>query len=135
MGRQPKTSRTETTLAKRAQVWTRYLDSHKYASISRLEGVPYSTVRDIIQYQLESGDETFKSKLRSGGLKKTSIRDGRKLVRYTIQYPRTTLDSLAILSKSGHKLHRNTVYRILKSFGKAKYKPRMKLYLKTKHRQ
>ena len=135
MGRMAKTNRLETTVGQRAQVWTRYLDGHSYASISRLEGVPYSTVRDIIQRRIDSGDSSYKSKPRNGATKKTSDRDNRALVRYAIENPKDTLVALGSPSKSSVKLHRNTVREILKSYGKSKHKPRTKPYLKQEHRE
>ena len=130
----PKTSRTETSVVQRAQVWTRYLEGHTYASISRTEGVPYSTVRDIIQKRLDSSDSTFKSKARSGRPKKTTIRDERVLIRYTLEYTSDTLKVLAMPSKSSRQLHYNTVRTILKSHGIKKHKPHKKPYLKPEHR-
>jgi transposase len=100
LARAPKTSRTETSVAQRAHVWTRYLEGHLYASILRAEGVPYSIVQDISQKRLDSGDSTFKSKARSGRPKKTSIRDKRALVHYALEHPQDTLNVLAMLSKS-----------------------------------
>jgi transposase len=134
MARVPKTSRTETTVAQRAHVWTRYLEGHSYASISRVERVPYATVRDIIQKRLDSSDSAFKSKPRSGRPKKTSIRDERALVRHALEHPQDTLNALATPSKSTRQLSRNTVRTILKSNGINKRKPRKKPYLKPEHR-
>ena len=130
----PKTSRTETSVVQRAQVWTKYLEGHTYASISRTEGVPYSTVLDIIQKRLDSSDSGFKSKPRSGRPKKTSIRDDRALVRHAFQNPTDTLNTLATPSKSTRQLSRNTVRTILKTQGFNKRKPRKKPYLKPEHR-
>jgi transposase len=135
MGRVPKTLRRETTVVQSAHVWTRYVEGHSKASISRVEGVPYSTVCDIIQRRIDSGDSTFKSKARTGATKKTSIRNDRALVRHAIQHPRETLSALVTPSKSSKGLHRNTVRKILKSYGKAKRKPCKKPYLKPEHRE
>jgi len=134
MARTPKTSRTETSVVQRAHIWTRYLEGHTYASISRAEGVPYSTVRDIIQKRLDSSDSTFKSQPRSGRPKKTTIRDERALVRHTLEHTSDTLKALATPSKSSRLLHYNTGRKILKSHGIKKRKPRKKPYLKPEHR-
>ena len=129
-----KTTRKELIPAKRSAIWTRWQDGHGYSAISRLEDTPYSIVWDIIQRKLATTDSTFESKLRSGPFKKTSARDDRALVRYAIANPRDTLHSLATPSKSGHKLGRNAVRKILKAAGKAKRKPRKKPYLKLEHK-
>jgi transposase len=134
MGRARKSDRTELTAAKRAKIWTRYCDGHGYTAISRLEKTPYSTVRSIVERTLKSGDTSFESKPRHGASKKTSDRDDRALVRHAIQNPKDTLYALATPSKSGHKLGRTTVRKILKAYGKAKRKPRKKPYLKPEHK-
>lgn len=134
MGRALKTDRTELTAAKRAQIWTRWQDGHGYTAISRLEKTPYSTVRSIIERTLESRNYSFESKPRQGALKKTSDRDDRALVRHANLNPRETLYALATPSKSGHKLGRTTVRKILKCYNKAKRKPRKKPYLKPEHK-
>ncbi|KAH9213104.1 hypothetical protein DL95DRAFT_463340 [Leptodontidium sp. 2 PMI_412] len=134
MGRNRKTDRKELTPAQRAQIWTRYLDGHRFTAISKLEETPYSTVRSIIERRLETGDSSFENKPRSGPSKKTSDRNDRALIRHANQNPRDTLYALATPSKSGHKLGRNTVRKILKAYGKAKRKPRKKPYLKPKHK-
>jgi Transposase len=129
-----KTSRKETTPVQRAHVWTRYLDGHRPATIARLEGLPDSTVRDIIQRRLETEDPSFKSKPRNLNRKITSDRDDRALLRHALKHPKDTLHALGSPSKSTHKLGRNTVQKILKAYGKAKRKPRKKPYLKPKHK-
>lgn len=134
MGRAPKSDRVELTPAKRAQIWTRYLDGHGFTTISRLEKTPYSTVRSIIERRLETGDTSFETRPGRGRSKKTSDRDDRALLRHANQHPRDTLHALATPSKSGHKLGRNTVRKILKAYGKAKRKPRKKPYLKLEHK-
>lgn len=45
-----------------------------------------------------------------------------------------TLKSLATPSKSGHQLNHHTIAKILKSFGKAKRRPRKKPYLNNIHK-
>ena len=102
MARVPKTSRKETSVVKRAQIWTRYLEGHSYASISRVEGVPYSTVRDIIYRRVVSQDSSFESKPRHGAKRKTTSRADCTLVRYAVQYPRETLYALITPLKSTH---------------------------------
>ena len=78
----------------------RYLERHSYASISLVEGVTYSTVRDIVQRRIESGDYTFESRPPSGQTKKTSNRDDEALVRYALENLIDTLDALASPFKS-----------------------------------
>ena len=135
MARVPKTSRKETSVVKRAQIWTRYLEGHSYTSISCVEGVPYSTVRDIIHRRVVSQDSSFESKPRYGAKRKTTSRADRVLVQYTVQYPRETLYTLTTPLKSIYQLGRNTVRKILKSYSKAKYRPRKKPYLLKVHKK
>jgi hypothetical protein len=52
------------------------------------------------------------------------------LVRYVVANPRVPLKVLATPSKSGKKLNRNTVRKILKAYGKAKRVPRKKPWLR-----
>jgi transposase len=134
MGREPKTSRKETTPIQRAQVWTRYCDGHSISAISRLEHLPWSTIKDIITRRELSGDTTFESQPRNQGIRKCSDRDERALLRHANRFPRDTLHALGTPSKSGHKLHRNMVRKILKAHGKSKRKPRRKPYLKPEHK-
>jgi len=129
-----KTDLKELTVVKRAQIWTRYVDGYGFTTISKLKKTPYSTMRSIIQRRLKTGDTSFKNKPRSGPSKKTSDRDNRALIRHANQNLKDTLYALAIPSKLGHKLGRNTVRKILKAHSKAKCKPCKKLYLKPKHK-
>ena len=125
----PKTSRKETSVVKRAQIWTRYLKGHLYISILYIKGVPYSTVRDIIYRQVVLQDSSSELKPRYSTKRKTTSRADRTLVRYAVQYPRETLYTLITPSKSIYQLSRNTVRKILKSYSKAKRRPRKKPYL------
>jgi hypothetical protein len=129
-----KTSRKETTLVQRAYVWTRYLDGHRPATIAWLEGLPNSTVRDIIQWRLETEDPSFKSKPWNLNRKITSDRDNRALLCHALKHPKDTLYALGSPSKLTYKLSRNTVWKILKVYGKAKRKPCKKPYLKPEHK-
>ena len=114
MGRVRKTDRKELTVVKRAQIWTRYIDGYGFTAISKLEKTPYSTVRSIIQRRLKTGNTSFEIKPRRGPSKKTSDRDDRALIRHANQNLKDTLYALATPSKSGYKLGRNTIRKILK---------------------
>jgi hypothetical protein len=71
----------------------------------------------------------FKNKPRSGAPKKITPRGTRSLVRTACKDTKMTLKALATPSKSGKKLNHHTVVIVLKSFGKAKRRPRKKLFL------
>jgi hypothetical protein len=130
----PKTTRKETTLAQRAAIWTRYCSGYSILEIIALEGHPRSTIRSIIERREQSRDSTFKSKPRTGRLKKTTARDDRALLRAANRDTKATLFALATLSKSTHQLSRNTIRKILKAASKAKRKPCKKPFLKPKHK-
>jgi hypothetical protein len=78
---------------------------------------------------------TFTSKPRSGPLKKVTSRGAKALVRTALNEPRMSLKSLATPSKSGKRLNHHTVAILLKSFGKAKRRPRKKPFLTPLHKQ
>jgi transposase len=130
----PKSNRKETSVAKRAAVWTRYCSGYKVPKIVALEGLPRSTIRSIIERRVESGNSSFQSKPRSGRPKKTTARDDRALLRAANRDTKATLFALATPSKSTRQLGRNTVRKILKAAGKAKRRPRKKPFLKPEHK-
>jgi hypothetical protein len=65
----------------------------------------------------------------------TNDRQDRALVRHAVTNPRESLKLLATPSKSGIKLGRNTVRKILKEYGKAKRVPRQKPWLRGENRK
>jgi hypothetical protein len=67
--------------------------------------------------------------------KKTTNRQDRALVRYADANPRCSLKLLATPSKSGVKLGRNTVRKILKVHGRSKRVPRKKPWLRGENRK
>jgi transposase len=130
----PKSRGKETTPAKRAAVWTRHCSGYSVPKIIALEHLPRSTIQSIIQRREESGDSSFKSKPRSGRPKKTSERNDQALLQAANNDTKATLYALASPSKSGHRLGRNTVRKILKAASKAKRRPRKKPFLKPEHK-
>jgi hypothetical protein len=81
MGYKPLTNRKETSPGKRRAVWTRHLDGHSVLTIMRLENLPRSTVRSIIERAKLCSSDSFKSRPRSGAHKITTNRDDRALLR------------------------------------------------------
>jgi hypothetical protein len=135
MGYKPLTNRKETSPGKRRAVWTRYLDGHSVPAIMRLENLPCSTVRSIIERAKLCGSDSFKSRPRSGALKITTDRDDRALLRAANKDTKASLYALATLSKSTKRLGRNTVRKILRNAGKRKRRPRKKPFLKPEHKK
>ena len=73
MGRIRKTDRKELKPVQRAQIWARYCDGHGFTAISRLEKVPYSTMRSIIKRRLVMDDFGFETSLKTSYLKRQVI--------------------------------------------------------------
>ena len=76
----------------------------------------------------------FYTKPRPAPPKKTTDRQDRALVRYAVANPRCSLQLLGTPSKSGVKLGRNTVRKILKEYGKSKRVPRKKPWLRPENK-
>jgi transposase len=134
MAPEPKTNRRETTATQRAKIWDRYEQGYRISAIVNHFKLPRSTIQGIIGRRLKSGDDSFQNKPGRGRHKKTDDRGDRRLVRHALTFPKDTLYALASPSKSGQKLCRSTVRKILKTAGKAKRKARKKPYLKPEHK-
>jgi hypothetical protein len=130
-----KVARKELTIAKRSRLWTLYYEDYFATKIFRKTGVPRTTITTFIKRQTLASTITFKSKPRSGAKDKLNPRAQRRLVRTACAEPRISLKSLATASKSGKRLNYHTVAIILKSFGKAKRRPRKKPFLTPLHKQ
>jgi len=94
---------------------------------------PCSTITSLLQRTKIQPVPTFKNKPRPGLKKKTNDRQDRALVRHANNNPREPLFALCIPSKSSKKLGRNTVRKVLKSYGKAKRKPCKKPWLRPEN--
>jgi transposase len=134
MAVQSKISRRELTPAERSYLWALHCEGYTPTQIWRKTKVPRTTVTSLIKRQSLSNNNTFESKPRSGPKKKLSVRAERRLVRTAVAQPRMPLKALATPSKSGKRLNHHTVAIILKSFGKAKRRPRKKPFLTDEHR-
>ena len=130
-----KIARKELTLAERSELWTLYCEGYTATEIWRKTKVPRTTINGLIKRQTLATDKSFESKLRSGAPKKLSPRAERRLVRTAVDAPRMTLKALGTPSKSGKRLNYYTVAILLKSFGKAKRRPRKKPYLSDIYRK
>jgi hypothetical protein len=62
---------------------------------------------------------------------KLNLYQERALIRHADKNPKDSLFTLATLSKSGVKISRNLVRKILKKYSKAKRKPRKKPYVSS----
>jgi transposase len=135
MGVVPKTSRRELTSEQRARIWERYQCGNSISAIAARFKRPYSTISSLINRLKKQASLDFRTKPRSGAPKKTTTRQDRALVRFANANPRVPLHALATPSKSGIKLGRNTVRKILKAYGKAKRVPRSKPWLRGENRK
>jgi hypothetical protein len=122
IGYKPLTNRKETSPG-RCAVWTRYLDGYSVPAIIRLENLPCSTVRSIIERAKLCSSDSFKSRPRSGAPKITADRKNRALLRAPNKDIKASLYTLATPSKSTQRLGCNTVRKILRNTGKRKRRP------------
>jgi transposase len=130
-----KTSRRELTPTERARIWERYECGHSVTAVAKHFNRPRSTVSSIINRTKKEQRFDFLTKPRPAPPKKTTDRQDRALIRYADANPRCSLKLLATPSKSGIKLGRNTVRKILKEYGKAKRIPRKKPWLRGENRK
>jgi transposase len=134
MPSKPKTSRRETTVEERVEVWTWYKSDKTISEIGRLTGLPRSTCSDIIKRaKLATGKDKFSSKPRAGAPPKITPKAERRLMRAAWNDTQAPLLALGTPSKSGVKISRRTVRGILKRNGKARRRPRRKPYLSKRH--
>jgi transposase len=131
----PKGPRKELTKAQKSRIWTLYEEGYNPTEIWHKTKIPRTTCSSFITRQSISPDPKFENKPRSGRPKKITVRGARALVRTACQDTRMTLKVLATPSKSGAKLNHHTVAIILKSFGKAKRRPRKKPFLNPLHKK
>ena len=131
----PKEKRKELTPAQRSSIWTLHLEGYTPTQISEKKGTPRTTITSFLKRQASATTDTFESLPRSGAKKKITSRGERALLRTASLEPRMTLKALSTPSKSGEKLNHHTVAIILKSFGKAKRRPRKKPFLSPLHKK
>src|ERR1700722_14352286 len=131
----PKGPRKELTKAQKSRIWTLYEEGYNPTEIWHKTKIPCTTCSSFITRQSISPDPKFENKPRSGRPKKIIARGARALVRTACQDTRMTLKVLATPSKSSKKLNHHTVAIILKSFGKAKRRPRKKPFLSPLHKK
>ena len=136
MSSEPITSRRETTKEKRADVWAWYKVGKTYSEIRRLTELTKSTVAKIIQRKKKrTGQDRFSNAPRPGRPPKLTPKAKRRLLRAASQDTRVTLAALSTPSKSGIKLSRTTVRKVLKKHGKARRRARRKPYLSKVHKR
>jgi transposase len=135
MGISLKKRGVELTDAQRATIWALHKEGYTPVQIATKTPHPSSTITQFIRRHTESGSTTFESKPRSGRPKKITERGARALLRTACNDTRMTLKGLATPSKSGQQLNHHTVAIILKSFGKAKRRPRKKPFLTLLHKK
>jgi hypothetical protein len=130
------TSRRETTKEKRAEVWTWYKVGKTYNEIRRRTDLTKSTVAGIIQREKKKiGQDRFSSVSRSGKPPKVTPKVKRRLLRAASKDTRATLAAFSTPSKSGIKLSKTTVRKVLKKHGKARRRARKKPYLSKVHKR
>ena len=127
--------RSETTEAMRAAVLTWHKAGKSIREIVTQEKIARSTVYDIIRRARERPDDPLANKPRSGRPEKVLKTGQRKLVRHATWYTQDNLAALATPGKSGAKLFKPTVHKILSRFGVHRRKARRKPYLKKEHRK
>jgi transposase len=131
----PKEPRKELTKAQKSRIWTLHEEGYNPTEIWHKTKIPCTTCSLFINRQSISPDPQFENKPRSSRPKKITARGARALVRTACQDTRMSLKALATPSKSGQKLNYYTVTIILKSFGKAKRRPRKKPFLSPLHKK
>jgi hypothetical protein len=129
MARVPKTKRKELSPTHRAKIWTLHKEGYNPTQIHVKTRTPRSTINGIIAQQILNPDPNFKSKPRSGQPRIITQQSARALIQHAVTESRTTLKALSTPSKSGKQIHFHTVVTVLKSFRKAKRRPRKKPYL------
>jgi hypothetical protein len=134
MARVPKTKRKELSPTHRAKIWTVHEEGYNPTQIHAKTRTPRSTINGIIAQQILNPDPNFKSKPRSGQPRIITQQSARALIQHAVTESRTTLKALSTPSKSGKQIHFHTVVTVLKSFGKAKRRPRKKPYLTGIHK-
>jgi transposase len=130
-----KESCKELTKAQKSRIWTLYKEGYNPTEIWHKTKIPRTTCSSFITCQSISPNSTFENKPRSSRPKKITTRGARALIRTACQDTKMTLKALATPSKSDKKLNYHTVAVILKSFGKAKRKPRKKPFLSPLHKK
>jgi transposase len=131
----PKKPRKELTKAQKSRIWTLYEEGYNPTEIWHKTKIPRTTCSSFITRQSISPDPKFENKPRSGRPKKITAQGARALVRTACQDTRLTLKALATPSKSGRKFNHHIVAIILKSFRKAKRRPRKKPFLSPLHKK
>jgi hypothetical protein len=135
MGVTPKTIRRETSVAQRLACWTWHKAGKTNTQISRLEGLPRTTVASIIQrVKATNHDNTFKSSFQCGAPKKLTIRAERALIWAAVANCRAPLITLCTPSKSRKQVCKTIVRKVFKKHNKGRRKPRKKPFLKPAHK-
>jgi len=130
------TSRRETTLEKRADVWAWYRVGKTYSEIGRLTDLTKSTVAKVVQREKKrTGQDRFSNAPRPGRPPKLTPKGERRLLRAASKDTRATLAALSTPSKSGKQLSRTTVRKVLKKNGKARRRARRKPYISKVHKR
>jgi predicted transcriptional regulator len=136
MPSEPITSRRETTIEKRAEVWAWYKVGKTYSEIGRLTELTKWTVAKIIKREKKrTGQDRFSNAPRPGRPPKLTPKVKRRFLRAASKDTRATLTALSTPSKSGKQLSKTTVRKVLKQHGKARRRARRKPYLSKVHKR
>ena len=132
---QPKTNRREHSEATVLTVWNLHKAGFSAPKIKLVTGLPKSTITFIIRRFKNSQNHEYKKTTRTGRPRKLNQRAERHLVRSLNQDPFATLATLSTPSKSGYRLHYNTVRQYLAKNEYYAFRPRRKPYLTQMHKQ
>lgn len=129
-----KATNKELTVAQRSYIYGLFVGGLTRRSISAQTGLPQRTINSTIQKittNIANGLENpCESKPRSGRPSKLDSRSTRRLIRHTVAERTDSLSALATPSKSGQKLCRTTVRKVLKSHNKRRCRARKKPYVR-----
>jgi hypothetical protein len=117
----------------RGRIWERYECGHLIIAVAKHFKRPRFTVSSIINRTKRENRSDFLTKPRHAPPKKTTDRVDWAFICYVIANLRCPLTILATPSKSGKKLGRNTIRKILKAYGKSKRVLRKKPWLRPEN--
>ena len=135
MPSKPKTTRREHSSETIAMILALKKVDKTVAEIARVVEIPEQSVRTILRRAETQPDQPYRKPRRTGRPPKLTERARRRLIRHMEANPRDNLLALSTPSKSGSKIHRNTVRKYLKGAGYFRYKARKKPYLTAKHKK
>lgn len=135
MSSSSKTSRHELSEAEVLLIWGLHQNGISGAEIARQNDFAKSTVNQILRRLRRQSVPVYLKAIRAGRPPKLSKRDERHLLSYTRRNPFENLKALSTPSKSGSKLHLNTVRSYLTKNEIYAFRPRKKPYVNKSQRR